>query len=342
VDTFDYSDLTGAGSPVTIEELAGLLGGHVRQVLEETGARQVDIVAHSMGGLLTRAWMSGMLANLQIPYERQIRKLVLIGTPNYGAAAGLLNGACSVAIANLGCSGTQARQMRFGSTFILTLHDRWANFQRNSQHRIPEQNILLIAGTRGSSDTGIECRDIASPEGCDDGIVDISSAILPGSAEERIRYVPYRHSDLPIISPLGGITLVGVNDNQHATYRLVVEFLKNGTVLGQCCGEDTVDYNPPHLRGVSRLREGLLIMRLVDGRTGRPIKVKPHIVRPIRQDFLQQGNKDGGAVSAWGMKAPKRYDITVSAKGYTRRAFRNIRLNVARPTVSKPLKLIPR
>lgn len=340
-EPFDYSVLTGAGSVVTIEELAGLFAAHVLQVLEDTGATQVDVVAHSMGGLITRAWMSGMLANLQIPYEGQIRKLILVGTPNYGAALGLLNGICSVAFGNLGCSETQAEQMRFGSAFITTLHDRWRELQQNSQHRIPEGDILFVAGTRGSPD-GIECRDITSPDGCDDGVVDISSVALPDSLAERVRYVPYRHGDFPIIRPFGGLTLVGVTDDRHATYRLVLEFLKNGLVLDQCCGENTVDYNPPHLRGLQDFQEGLLLIRLLDSVTGQPITTTPFIVRPIRQDFLQQGNRDGGAVTAWGMRAPRQYSVTVAARRYRSGILRNIQINVARPTVPEPFDLVPR
>ena len=341
-EPFDYSVLTGAGSVVTIEELAGLFAAHVLQVLEDTGATQVDVVAHSMGGLITRAWMSGMLANLQIPYEGQIRKLILVGTPNYGAALGLLNGICSVAFGNLGCSETQAEQMRFGSAFISILHDRWREYQQNSQHRIPEGDILFVAGTRGSPDNGIECRDITSPEGCNDGVVDISSVALRDSLAERVRYVPYRHADFPIIRPLGGPALVDVTDDRHATYRLVLEFLKNGLVLDQCCGENTVDYNPPHLRGLEDFQEGLLLIRLLDSMTGEPITTTPFIVRPIRQDFFQQGNRDGGAVTAWGMRAPRQYNVTVAARRYRSGTLRNIQINVARPTVPEPFELVPR
>jgi len=50
----------------------------VRAVLAYTGARQVDIVAHSLGVTLAREWMR------QDEAERTVRRLVAIDGPNHG------------------------------------------------------------------------------------------------------------------------------------------------------------------------------------------------------------------------------------------------------------------
>jgi pimeloyl-ACP methyl ester carboxylesterase len=50
----------------------------VRAVLAYTGAKQVDIVGHSLGVTLAREWMR------QDDAHRQVRRLVAIDGPNHG------------------------------------------------------------------------------------------------------------------------------------------------------------------------------------------------------------------------------------------------------------------
>ncbi|MCI0561008.1 MAG: hypothetical protein MN733_21180, partial [Nitrososphaera sp.] len=346
---FDYSEFTQGPSAVPIEDIAALLATHIKTVLEDNpGATQVDVVAHSMGGLITRAWMAGMSPLTGIPYKGQIRKLILIGTPNYGADTRFLDELCLFLFGGQGCSevALQMEQMKFGSEFIWTLHNRWEEFK---QSNIPKPELLYIAGTQGSRNSGFECNDA---QGCNDGIVDISSAVLPDTPAERIRYVPYRHADTDsfividpgTFGPLGGPTIAGVTDEQHATYRLVKEFLKNDKVLNQCCGVETVDYNPPHLRGIRRKQEGLFLVRLLDASTGQPVGQVPLRLRlSPKTNFDWQGNQEGSSVTAWGVNASGVYDITVGGLLFYRAGtLQDIQINVARPTVPPPLELTPK
>jgi pimeloyl-ACP methyl ester carboxylesterase len=55
----------------------------IEQVKEHTGASKVDIIAHSMGGLVARSYIQS--ANL---YQEDVDQVVLLGTPNTGAADG--------------------------------------------------------------------------------------------------------------------------------------------------------------------------------------------------------------------------------------------------------------
>lgn len=56
------------------QRIARDLGAHVDRVLRETGATQVDIVGHSLGGLVARYFM-------QTGGAGRVRRLVTLGTP---------------------------------------------------------------------------------------------------------------------------------------------------------------------------------------------------------------------------------------------------------------------
>lgn len=325
---FDYSNFTDFNADVPIQQLAGSFGHHVKGVIEDhrsQGVSQVDVVAHSMGGLVARAWIAGMSSPLKIPYGGEIRKLVLIATPNYGANPRNLDKLCSPALG--GCS--QLKQLKFGSKFVWTLHDRW------TKSTVTKPDVLYIVGTQ-SRNIRFECNDL---HGCNDGIVDISSAVLPDSPAARVRYVPYRHSAFAL--PRGGPTIAGVTNVQHATYRLVREFLKNGRVLKQCCFARTVNYNPPHIRGtrirvLKKTREGLILIRLLNA-SGQPVDRVPLLRTLIPRIFAgSHANQDGSSLTFLGVDAPRKYNITVGGHFglvFGRGVLQDVQASTARPTV---------
>ena len=51
----------------------------IDEAKEKTGTDTVNIIAHSMGGLVTRAYIQSS------GYEKDIGKFAMVGTPNYGA-----------------------------------------------------------------------------------------------------------------------------------------------------------------------------------------------------------------------------------------------------------------
>jgi pimeloyl-ACP methyl ester carboxylesterase len=74
-----YSDFFGL-SPSTngdIRAYGGNLNDEIIRIKKETGSKKVDIVAHSMGGLVTRIFMEG-------GGGRNVNKLIMLGTPNRG------------------------------------------------------------------------------------------------------------------------------------------------------------------------------------------------------------------------------------------------------------------
>lgn len=58
---------------------AGLLKQKIEEVKEITGRDKVDIVAHSMGGLVTRAYVEGN------DYQNDIDQVIFLGTPHLGS-----------------------------------------------------------------------------------------------------------------------------------------------------------------------------------------------------------------------------------------------------------------
>jgi pimeloyl-ACP methyl ester carboxylesterase len=61
------------------QRLARRFGEHVSRVCRDTGAPQVDVVAHSLGGLIARYFV-------QTDGVRLVRRLVTLGTPYLGSA----------------------------------------------------------------------------------------------------------------------------------------------------------------------------------------------------------------------------------------------------------------
>ena len=76
VESLNYSPLT-----CDIRTAAELLGRHVEEICERTGHEQVDIVGHSLGGLIARYYVQRLGGDLRV------RTLVTLGTPHSGTRA---------------------------------------------------------------------------------------------------------------------------------------------------------------------------------------------------------------------------------------------------------------
>ncbi len=82
----------------TIAQNAAILGRTIDAVRAETGAERVDVVAHSMGGLIARRYIAGemeVLARAPLADAPVVAQLHLIGTPNGGSH-------CTVPLAAIG------------------------------------------------------------------------------------------------------------------------------------------------------------------------------------------------------------------------------------------------
>lgn len=88
-----YTHETSVGTPLDIRWYAQSLAREIQVIKDEEGVSKVDIVAHSMGGLVARAYIeSEDLPNNPYPisYNNDVRKLVMLGTPNQGAYFAIL------------------------------------------------------------------------------------------------------------------------------------------------------------------------------------------------------------------------------------------------------------
>src|SRR5690606_32974513 len=68
----------------TVAENAAVLGAVIDAVRARTRADMVDVVAHSMGGLVARYYLSRLME------ARSVGQLLLIGTPNLGSPCAVL------------------------------------------------------------------------------------------------------------------------------------------------------------------------------------------------------------------------------------------------------------
>ncbi len=167
---------------VPIETLGALFG----QFLAGISAPQVDVVAHSMGGLIVRAYLAGLQngAASTPPQNTKIRKIVFIATPHYGAA-----------VANdfgIDLTDAEVTEMEEGSGFLYNLA-RW----NQGIDDLRGSDSISIAG-----DSGIT--------GTDDGLVSMNSASLLSFSQAalRTRVLPYCHT--AILASLGFCTGVGI------------------------------------------------------------------------------------------------------------------------------------
>ncbi|MEU4929407.1 alpha/beta fold hydrolase [Streptomyces yokosukanensis] len=96
VVSLNYSPLT-----CDIRAAAELLGRHIEEICERTGSDRVDIVGHSLGGLIARYYAQRLGGDLRV------RTLVTLGTPHSGTSAAPLADAHPI-----------VRQMRPGSGVI--------------------------------------------------------------------------------------------------------------------------------------------------------------------------------------------------------------------------------
>jgi pimeloyl-ACP methyl ester carboxylesterase len=101
IESLNYSPLT-----CDIRTAAELLGRHIEEICERTGQQEVDIVGHSLGGLIARYYVQRLGGDVHV------RTLVTLGTPHSGTRVAPLMDAHPI-----------VRQMRPGSTVLEELRE---------------------------------------------------------------------------------------------------------------------------------------------------------------------------------------------------------------------------
>ena len=160
----------------------------------------MDVVAHSMGGLVFRS----MIAQQCFTDNSILRRFVTLGTPHYGQNRE---------------ESYQARQMKYGSSFLWHLGEAW-HFDGK---RWPGEKTLCVAGISDFSFI-----DDTSYGSYWDGLVHAWSASLGGDVP--VRYVYRSHSSMIDIYAKAP-ALCSCEDNYYdAVLRLIYDFLRNGSI----------------------------------------------------------------------------------------------------------------
>lgn len=201
-----FFDNCAQGPGQSIESLGGRLG----QFIAALGVEEVDLVAHSMGGLIARAYLAGLQSDgsASPPTPHRVRKLVLIAVPNFGSYL------ADIFQAQL---AAQPRQMIPASPFL------WNLATWNQRHDdLRGVDAIAIAGNGGFAHSS------GTPAaGASDGVVSTTSAALafrPGAT----RLLPFCHIDS------SGLILAFVNcqgpgiARASETHAIVQSFLAGG------------------------------------------------------------------------------------------------------------------
>jgi uncharacterized protein (TIGR03437 family) len=207
----------------TIEDLAASFATFLTGLQYTNGqpVGTVDVVTHSMGGLVLRNYLSGKQDTagvFQPPAATHVRKAVFLASPNFGTP-----------IASLLPVSTQVNEMASGSNFLFDL----ATWNDGADDLLGVDAIAAAgnAGTGGLSGTA----------GFDDGVVPLTSASFQFYLPGRTRVVPYCHipgggivSDFGLC-PSDAPGIANIDSATHDSAQMIVSFF-NGTDAWQSVG----------------------------------------------------------------------------------------------------------
>lgn len=201
-----FSTCSIPGKP-PIEELAAAFGARIAALPNS----QVDVITHSMGGLILRSYLSGKQSLPGVfnpPANPKIRKWISIATPNFGTLFSDFLGSF--------VPDGQVKELLPSSQFLFDLAT-W------NQHRDDLRRVDAIAINGNAADVGLLNNE-------SDGLVPTTSASLSfAEPDERTRIVPYCHTDDELTVLLGGgcgkPPIAKVTSDDHLTYRIIRSFL---------------------------------------------------------------------------------------------------------------------
>ena len=224
---------------ISIEQLAGQLNIYLAglQYTDGTPIPQVDLVVHSMGGLIARAYLAGKGQSsgfFSPPANPKVRKLVAIATPHFGSF-------------QAGYIGTQESEMALGNQFLWDLAT-W-NQGQDDLRGVDALAIIGNAGTYGTTNNA------------SDGVVSLTSGSL-GFVEpdQRTRIVPYCHITPGFLTGLGmscanNHGIADIDSASHLSAQIVRSFLADTTAW------QSVGYPPSADPFLSRYGGALLALK---------------------------------------------------------------------------------
>jgi uncharacterized protein (TIGR03437 family) len=218
-----FFDTCSLAATASIEDLAGAFASFLGALRFTNGqsVETVDVVAHSMGGLVLRCYLSGKqntAGAFQPPSVTNVRKAIFLATPHFGTP-----------IASLVPLVEQLEEMASGSAFVFDL-DTW----NDGTDDLRGVDAIAAAGNAG---TGL----LTGTAAFDDGVVPLTSAALRFYGPGRTRVVPYCHiSGGGIVTafglcPASAKGIADIDSAMHDSAQIIVSFL-NGTDAWQSVG----------------------------------------------------------------------------------------------------------
>ena len=223
---FDNCAYTTIASKPSIEELGNSLAAFLGSLRYTDGTQvsQVDVVAHSMGGLIVRSYLAGkqLDGSYTPPLVVPIRKFILLAVPNFGTPVTL-----GVAF------DQQLVELAEGSTFTYEL----ATWNQGTDD-LRNVDAFAIAGNGGTG--------AATMPRFDDGVVPLTSASIGFARANRTRILPVCHTGpglvtLAALCPAGEKGIAEVTGPGDVTAIMVTSFLADGpeyNVYGQPAAEN--------------------------------------------------------------------------------------------------------
>ena len=227
-----FFDNCSVSNKPSIEVLAAAFGTFINSLKysDGTSVTQVDVVSHSMGGLIVRAYLAGMQpdGSFKPLANPGIRKAVFLSSPNFGTYAASLLG-----------TDVQTAELSLGSTFNFAL----ATWNQGTDD-LRGVDALAVAGNGGAI--------MVNGQADGDGVSSITSSGIGFAEANRTRLLPYCHipyaslavllQPVAILFPASSICPVnspGIANAVNATdtnVLIVLSFL-NGTADWQTIGQ---------------------------------------------------------------------------------------------------------
>jgi uncharacterized protein (TIGR03437 family) len=225
---------------LSIETLGNDLSDFLNTIKYDDGTQvpQIDLVGHSMGGLIARAYLAGLQPNQTYtpPANTLVRKLVLIATPNFGSFVAFNN------LNSIG-SATQSAELVPGSAFLWNL----ATWNQHGDD-LRGTDAIAIIGNAGSYTTDLSSTTVVA--NASDGLVSLTSASLGFVSQKPslTRIVPYCHVDPASYTntSLGTYNcnapgIANVTSESHFTSQIVRSFLAGTTAWSSIGTAPTAD-----------------------------------------------------------------------------------------------------
>jgi len=144
----------------TIAENAAILARYVEAVRQATGAERVDLVSHSMGGLISRHYIAILMPMVKhpgLPPVPAVNQLYMIGTPNAGST-------CAIVPAALGLYVPASTQVT--PSYVRYIFNREINDPRNVPFFVlagdPIRNYTALICTAVPTDVYVSVASAAS------------------------------------------------------------------------------------------------------------------------------------------------------------------------------------